>query len=505
MHTDKIDKNHWRSIAWLALTYVICTALSATVAQLGLFNSIASDYISGDALNWIELRKLSPSYLDLDTGFLNLNNVYLEILDGISPVMVSAMNVTATVVAIMILGRCGATLSGKAAKIAAASIALNPFFWMVALGPTKEPFTVCTAAASLAVILKIKLPWQVWALFGIVLIASLFLRLEVTLAIVLATAAIAAMRKLGFEKMTTVTCPQFAIYGWAASISASLIVITVIAPLCGLFVAGALWLGITCLILATWLRKKDAESRQTGPTQFFPTTKDTTLNVKFTLLAALTSLLIVPTILSSEIKLPNGRTGLVSEAYYDHFESLQPSELGATSLSVSRKLSTSELLAPFGAIYRLAGSILHAPLRPIFATTDGRASLYMTAQWLNEFFVTFGMPAAMLILIMRKDRPEQARCIAALACALAVAVSCYPKIHVRYFIPLIPYFVMLLFMLTKRERQILALGIISLAIIGPLTLFLAGFPPPESSGVDFTPGHNPYIPSWLDNERPPGS
>ena len=238
-------------------------------------------------------------------------------------------------------------------------------------------------------------------------------------------------------------------------------------------------------------------------TEFLPSAKDTTLNVKVMLFAAMTILLVVPATLRSELNL-GIRTGLLADQYYDHFESLEPDEVGTMSLAVSRNLSTNALLAPLGATYRLAGSVLHAPLRPILATEDGRASLYMTAQWLNEFFVTFGLPATILILTRPKRRPRQARCIAALACALAVAISCYPTIHVRYFMPLIPYFIMLLFMLDERERTLLLVGIIPLAIIGPLAMFLAGFPPPESHGIDLLPGHNPYIPSWLSNERPPG-
>ena len=198
-YTGDGDDNRWGTITWLSLTYIFCTALVATAAQFGLFQSLVGDYLSGDATEWIRWRQSTTSYQDLDTRFLNLNYVYLQVIDGISPVMVSVMNVTATVVTIIILGRCGAAISGKAAKIAAASIALNPFFWLVALGPAKEPFTVCTAAASLAVILKVKLPWQVWTLFGMVFLASIFLRLELTLAIALGTAAIVVMRKLDFE------------------------------------------------------------------------------------------------------------------------------------------------------------------------------------------------------------------------------------------------------------------------------------------------------------------
>ena len=247
MDTNKKDKTHWRPIIWLALTYVACTALSATAAQMGLFNTFVSNYISGDTLGWIELRESSPSYLNLNTEFLNLNYIYLQFIEDMSPVMVSAMNMVATVVAIIILGRCGAAVSGTAAVIAAASIALNPFFWLVSLGPAKEPFTVCTAAASLAVILKIKLPWKVWSLFGIVFLASLFLRLEITLAITLGTAALAVMRKFHFEQRTTLPCPRFAVCGWTASVAASLVAITIVAPRSGLLAAGTLWIGFTAL------------------------------------------------------------------------------------------------------------------------------------------------------------------------------------------------------------------------------------------------------------------
>lgn len=503
MFTAKKNEGYWRPTIWLSLIYVLCTALTATSAQLGLFNSLASDYISGDAQSWIQWRRLTTSYLDLNSSFLNLNFIYFQIVESISPVLVSAMNMLATVLAIIILGRCGTGISGKAAKIAAASIALNPFFWLVALGPAKEPFTVCISAASLAVILKIRLPWKIWTLFGIVLLASIFLRLEFTLAIVLATAAIVAMRKLHFEKKTTVPCARFAVYGWMASVAASFIAITIIVPLSNLFVAGALWLGATCLLLAGWLRKKNLEAKQKDSTSFGTSTSEITLNVRVILFVALTALVIGPTILSSKIRLPNGRSNMTSKYYYKHFESLQPAEVGMTSIEISKELSTGEFTAPLGAIYRLTGSVLHAPLRPIFATEDGRASLYMSFQWLNEFFVTFGLPAAILILIRKKKRPEQTRCIAALACALAVLLSCYPTIHVRYFIPIIPYFVFLLLTLEKREWQILLLVILPLAIIGPIVFFIAGFAPTESIGNDLLPGHNPYLPSWLENERPP--
>ena len=60
-------------------------------------------------------------------------------------------------------------------------------------------------------------------------------------------------------------------------------------------------------------------------------------------------------------------------------------------------------------------------------------------------------------------------------------------------------------MLEKRERKTLVVWILSLAIIGPIILFMAGFPPTESIGVDLLPGHNPYLPSWLNNERPPAT
>jgi hypothetical protein len=416
----------WSHLLGLVGAYVACTLLVALAAQLGLFTSLFSHYISGDTMQWIENRSRFFSY-EAPGPDIVLSHIYFQFIDNISPLLIPLLGMSAIVSTILIVGACGTVLSRRIGTVAAALIALNPFFWLVVLGPSKEPFALCIVSTSLALIMQVRLPKTLWLGAGLLSVIALFTRVEFACTVLLILAFILSMRTLRLERFT--------------------------APVI--------------------------------------------------LVVSLAVLFLIPLVFFYNPPLPNSRAGIAHPLMYEHYQSLAPEEMGSMSVSISHRLASNPWTGWVGVLYRIVSSTVHGPLRPggMF-THDGRIAIYMTSLWLTEFFVTFGLPAAVLILAGLKASHPKARTLAAMAIAMSVFIGFYPIIQVRYLIPIAPIFIMLFFMIERRPRLVLALAVLALATLGPMTLFVLGYPPPTSINLDLAPGANPYLPSWIEHERP---
>ena len=397
----------------------MCTTLTALASQWRLFNTTVSDYVSGDVLNWIldaDPNSSQPFKFSAGDPYADL---YLEYLSNLSPIFIPLLNAGSIIGTILVVGLCARTISQRASIVTAALIALNPFFWMSALGPSKEPSLVCLVAISLALIMKSRLPWLLWVFAGLMSISAFFYRMEFALVIAVGTALIISLRAVRLER---------------------------------------------------W-------------------------NPKILVGVALIGMVVIPYPLSNT-GIMKGRS--ISEVRYETFSSLAPSDTGALSVEISRKLAQSSWTAPVGVIYRLVISSLRAPLRPAVRSTDGRVPLYTSFLWLTEFIVTFGLIASLIILLKRDCNYEYGKTLAAFNLALAVMIGCYPIVQTRYFIPISPFMLILVCILEKKTRVRLGIAVIAIAVIGPILLALLGHPPVPTHNTDLVEGGNCFLNPLID-------
>ena len=223
-----------------------------------------------------------------------------------------------------------------------------------------------------------------------------------------------------------------------------------------------------------------------------------TWNCRILIGASLSAMTLIPIALKTSDALAKNRTSLVADGTFEMFASLTPSNTGEVSVGISQRLARSVWTAPLGVGYRLVVSVVRAPLRPVLKSNDGRIPLYSVFLWLTEFIVTFGGIAALIILATRKNCHEYGKTIAGLVCALAVLIGCYPIVQTRYFVPLTPFMLILIFMLKAPVQFRLVIVITTLALIGPVLLALLGHLPAPNQNHDLPADGNPYLNPWIE-------
>lgn len=146
----------WRSGVLAAATYLCLTAAWFLVASMLWENGHRAGVVVSDAVSWHRnfaavteenpLRMARPGhfFLAFYQWSPHVNSVLNALLVAAS-IVVTAIAVDAAV---------GGERGPRAARIAAFAMALNPWLWVVTLGPTKEPFALPAVAASALFILR---------------------------------------------------------------------------------------------------------------------------------------------------------------------------------------------------------------------------------------------------------------------------------------------------------------------------------------------------------------
>lgn len=171
-------------------------------------------------------------------------------------------------------------------------------------------------------------------------------------------------------------------------------------------------------------------------------------------------------------------------------------ELMSRNHSMSDRLMTNQWLRPLGVLYHGAVIVVHPFLRPL-GLGDHGIYIFQFGRWVSHLLCALTAMLSFLVLFRWRRSSDLLVLSAAVTLSLLTLTCVFPVMVTRYFYPAMVFVAPLLLGLPSLWRTRLLGGLLLVLLVGPLTLFMLGYPfAGLADDQDFPAHRNPFLPGY---------